>query len=100
MFLMDTGVTNIPHDMYPTTASGWRQVGRKGTAECVLHIALYIYIYIYIYICIYMCVCVCVCIRVHMYKGVYLYWNFIRLEIRFLWNYSFIFFSVNFQNYI
>jgi len=30
---MDTGVTNIPDDKYPTAPSGWLQVSRQETVK-------------------------------------------------------------------
>ena len=64
---MDNGFTSIPDVIYPTAHSGWVHLSRQGTANCIIHIALYIYIYV--------CVCVCVCVymyfRVYVYTGVY-----------------------------
>ena len=59
MLLMDTGVTNIPNDMYPTAASGWRQVSRQGTACACVCVCVCVYIYIYTCVCVYVCLCVC-----------------------------------------
>ena len=59
--LLDTGVTNVVDESYPTTAADWLQVSRQGTAEGIIHIGLsYLCIYMYMYVC----VCVCVCVRV------------------------------------
>ena len=46
---MDTGVTIIPDDKYPTAASAWLQVSRQENAEYILHISLSC---VYIYICV------------------------------------------------
>jgi hypothetical protein len=66
-FLLGTGVTNIQDDKYPNAASEWMQVSRQGTSKNIHHTGLHI----------------CSCI--------YIYWNFIRLEIQFRWNYCFYF---------
>ena len=38
--LMDTGVTDIPNENYPTAASQWLKVRRQGNAEHILHTAI------------------------------------------------------------
>jgi hypothetical protein len=64
---MDTGVANIIDDKYATASADWLQVRRLGTAEALIHVALYIYVCVCVcmcmcvYVCVYVCVCVCVC---------------------------------------
>jgi len=76
ILFMDTGVTNIPNDMYPTAASGWLQVSRQGLIK-VYYISESARVYMYI--------------SVYVLLKFYRSWNSVSLELLLSFPHQFLF---------